>query len=104
MHAVASGEGCTLRQESNLGVKGADWHYLDAPALQGPIDRWSRGLLTDETPPPDWLGVGALYDEVRCSGVLVTHEIGYDAEGCFGGHVLELVLPSGESLQAQTVL
>lgn len=76
VHAAASGDGCTLRQERNLGVKGADWRYLDNPVLQGPIDLWSRGLLTDETPPPDWLDANTLYDAVRRSGVLVKHDIG----------------------------
>lgn len=97
VRAVAGANGCTLAVDPDLRLDAAAEYARDFPELRGLVALRARGLLTDATPAPAWLDAPALYDAVRAAGVLVTPPPGYGDAGCFGGHVVEVALPSGET-------
>ncbi len=97
VRAVTGADGCTLQRDPDLRLDTSTATARDFPELRGLMLLRARGLLTAATPQPDWLDAAALYAAVRAANVFVTPEPGYTGAGCFGGHVVEVVMPSGDT-------
>jgi hypothetical protein len=98
---AADGFSCVLESEYipdfNADIARSRRYLSEFPFLQAVVALQDRGLLPIEARAPEWLDPSGFYRAVVDTGLLIQGDPGYDQSRCFGGYVIELVLPSGDT-------